>query len=209
MKHMEIPFETVIGRKMLLIGDVRTGKTLATARLLDALLGYVKPEEITLIDLAPSGEGGIGRRVEEYTSSVQRIRLLKPARLNTPRLTGRTAEEVLKLAEENIGVIEPVLREYLESPTEVLLVNDLSMALHAEPPPLVHECIRSCSTFIGNSYYGRRLADDRGSGLSDLERRNLENLLCLIDIVVDMNSAEISVGLDGVEIRVRAVGRHS
>ncbi|MCS7103123.1 MAG: hypothetical protein NZ992_04480, partial [Candidatus Korarchaeum sp.] len=63
MESLRIPSpDLLIGRKTLIVGKIRSGKTKLTAQILSGILSLVKDEEVTVIDLAPEKEG-LGRRL--------------------------------------------------------------------------------------------------------------------------------------------------
>lgn len=176
----------VLGKRVLITGEVGVGKTRLTARLLEEIVEAVGGENVTAIDMAPTTVPGVGARLSAYTDAVKRIRYLAPPVVRAPRLEGRSAEEVLRLAEANRAAIEPLLELYLSSPTPVLVINDLTIYLHAGDVARVVRAMGAAETFLANAYGGTRLSDDKGSGLSERERRLLELLSKLVDLVVKL-----------------------
>ncbi|MEM2187563.1 MAG: hypothetical protein QW407_06520 [Thermofilaceae archaeon] len=180
---IELTVEEILGRRVVIVGERGAGKTRLTARLLEQLASRLGPENITVIDMAPTTVPGVAR-LSAYTSIVQRLRYLAPPTVRAPRLEGRTASEVLRLAEANKVVIEPLLDTFLSDPTPALVVNDLTIYLHAGSLEKLLSCISSAQTFLANAYRGVTLADDKGSGVTERERRLLEEVLRRVDIVV-------------------------
>ena len=180
---MRLSGRDLLGRKVLIIGEVGAGKTRLTASLLEELLRLVGAAEVTVIDMAPPRFAGAGGRLRDYLSA-EGLRYLEPERVVPPRLAGRTAEEVLAHARANYEALRPLVLAYLQRPTKVLVVNDLSIYLHAGPLEDVLSCARAAETFLANSYYGESLANDKGSGVSERERRLVEELAKHMDLVL-------------------------
>ena len=182
MKGLEIG--KLLGRKTLIVGEAGTGKSHLLARILEKMVEALGPEEITVIDMAPFRFSGIGGRLKELTESVNLVRYLTDDRIAPPRLAGRNATEVLKLAERNASLIRPLLHEFLKRPTGILLVNDLTIYLHAGDPLLLEKSLEAAETFVATCYEGERLSDDRGSGITAIERTRLNELKGRVDDVL-------------------------
>lgn len=182
---MRLSGPSVAGLKVLILGEVGAGKTRLTAALLKDLLEVYEAREITVIDMAPPRRGGVGGRLRSYLPEIQ-LRYLEPREIVPPRLTGRTAEEVLALAKANYEAIKPLIRQFSEAPTKVLVINDLSIYLHYGPLDDILACVARAETFLANSYYGRRLEDDKGSGLSARERGAIDALAKHMDLVIHL-----------------------
>ncbi len=172
-------YELLVGKKTLIIGGVRSGKTGLTAEILKSLIDLIG--SLTLMDFAP-GRGGVGLPLSNYMSVENYER---PEGLHAPRIEGRDAEEVLRLAKDNEEKIRPILISFLSRPTDALVINDLTIYLHSGDPDLLLKCINSSKTFIGNAYYGRDF-DDKGSGLNERERALVEELMKRVDLVIKM-----------------------
>ncbi len=157
-----------------------SGKTRHTVEILYALLPR---EGVTVIDMGPERKG-VGLSLARYMNIPDQVRYLRPKSLRAPRLEGRDAKEVLRLARYNLEAIRPFLLTYLEKPTPVLVMNDLSIYLQAGPLEDILNCVRKSSTFLGNAYYGSTLAEDRGSGISRRERILVEELMREMDCVM-------------------------
>lgn len=117
-------------------------------------------------------------------SEMRGLRVYKPVKVFAPRLQGRSSEEVLCMAGENSNQISMVLGLYLERPTPILFINDLTLYLHAGDVGRLRRAIDSAETFIGNAYVGESLGDDWGSGITERERRLLKELEVAMDKVI-------------------------
>ncbi len=179
--HTAIPEKRISSRhttrKILILGDVRTGKTRLTVKLLVNLISLGHGPQISVIDVAPQG-AAVGGRLSEYLPSIEKMvaQYLVPETVYTPRLTGKTGNEVLRLARENARLTEPLFRTYLGNPTPILVVNDLSIYLQAGDTGLILECISTAEMFLGNSYYGV-FFDDKGSGITERERMLVNDII--------------------------------
>ncbi len=177
----------VLGRKLLVVGEVGSGKTRLTAEILEGLIDAGYGECVTVVDMAPPRmPGGIGGRLSECVAQLDRIRYLAPPVVYPPRMAARSPEELLWMARRNAEAIEALLNAYLEDPSEILVMNDLSLYLHAGDVGVLLECIRVCRTLVANAYYGRRLAEDLGTGISARERRLVELLVGEVDLVLHL-----------------------
>lgn len=187
MESLRVPSpELLMGKRTLIVGKVRSGKTRLTAQILNGMLSSVRGEDITVIDLAPE-KGGLGAKLIDYIELPEGSRYLRPELVHAPRLEGRDSEEVLKLAELNESIIKPLLFIFLREPTKVLVINDLTIYLHAGDLGLLLDCINSSETFLGNAHYGRDF-DDKGSGLNERERELVEELMRRVDVVLKLSS---------------------
>jgi len=146
---------------------------------------------LTVIDIAPRSqehEGrSVGGRISEYTEAYMQVRYLSPERVETPRFRADTPEELLSLVENNVENIRPLLQEYIENPTPILMVNDVSIIFQCGSDDLIMRALDACETFIANGYHGDSLAEDLGTGVSRIERDLMERLASRMDVVVDLH----------------------
>ncbi len=162
--------------RILIVGESGAGKTRLTHKILLALSAIASGRRITVVDMAPDYRG-VGRPMPPVPGA----RVLR-ARLYAPRLMSHgDCDKAWRLARENARVTTSMLQEYLESPTPVLSINDLSIHLHAGDPRLLVEAIEASTVFVGNSYMGERLRDE--CGLWEREARGLEELGRVVDLV--------------------------
>lgn len=172
-----------LGRKTLLTGDVGSGKTRFLVEFLKFLIENGYSDDVTIIDIAPSRIHGVGGAIREYTEHVLMVRYLRGERIWAPRLIGKNREEILKYAEENRISIEPLIDMYLSNPTKILLVNDLTIYLHAGDVTRIIELIHIAETFMATAYEGEKLKDDKNSGITERERKLLDILKEKVDII--------------------------
>jgi len=185
-------FADLLGKRTLILGDIRSGKTRLTASLLREAMALGFTTEITIIDMAPKStlvKGlRIGGRLFEPSKRPEGVRYLAPGRVETPRLTAKSGEELLKLVEENRKRIHPLLKNYISKPTPILFTNDLSLCLQSGDIKTLHDTMQAAGTFIGNGYYGNTLADDFSTGISARERELMDQLAVTMDIQIRLTA---------------------
>jgi CO dehydrogenase nickel-insertion accessory protein CooC1 len=184
---MQLKGGEILGKKVLLLGEAGSGKTKLAAQLLRELMVLVNPEEITVIDLAPQRVGEIGGKLTDYVNIDSRIRYLSPENVYTPRLAGASPKQVLHYAELNRKNMEPLLNKFIRNVTEVLVLNDVTLYLHSGKLETVLKCVRLANTFLTTAYYGSKLAEDLGTGISSKEKQLADKLATSMDLTVKIN----------------------
>lgn len=140
--------------------------------------------QITVIDMAPEqvflNDSAIGGKI--LKPGEFKIRYLDAGDVKTPRLSARSPDELLELAEHNRRTIEGMLNFFIDSPTRILFINDVSLYLQRGSLDLLWSALEKADTAIVNGYYGEKLQDDLGTGVSKRERRLMEKLAAKVDI---------------------------
>jgi energy-coupling factor transporter ATP-binding protein EcfA2 len=180
----------ILGKKVLILGEAGSGKTRLAAKLFQELAMLISPEEITVIDLAPRKVGGIGGKLTDYVEISSDVRYLSPKNVYTPRLAGRSFEQVLHYAQSNRENMEPLLNKFIQNPTRVLIINDVTLYLHLGKLETVLSCLRLANTFLATAYYGSKLANDLGTGISANERQLVDKLARFLDLTVKIDQLE-------------------
>jgi hypothetical protein len=180
-KELQLRGRDIVGKRVLILGEVSSGKTVLLAGLLKELMGILDKGEITVIDFAPRQVGEIGGKMSVYMDSINGVKYLSPKMVCTPRLSGRSSQEVLRYAELNRERMEPLLSGFIERATKVLILNDVTLYLHAGRLEKILNCMELTETFLATAYYGSRLAENHGSGISVREKRLVEKLVSYMD----------------------------
>jgi hypothetical protein len=184
-------FKQCLGRKVLILGDVGTGKTKMTADLLSEAIETGYAPEITIIDMAPATMTVQGRRIggrlSEAVTMPKMLRYLSPAKVETPRLSAAGADHLFALAKANHDAIVPPLRQFLAEPSPILFVNDVSIYFQSGSPDILFEAVEKAETFVANGYYGQYLAADYGTGVSRRERELMDLLAAKMDEVINLS----------------------
>jgi len=187
-KKLQLKSKEILGKKVLILGEAGSGKTRLAAKLLREFMTLVNPEKITIIDLAPQRAGEIGGKITNYLNMPSEVKYLSPKNVYTPRLAGKSPEQVLSYAELNRKNMEPLLREFIRNATEVLVLNDVTLYLHSGELENVLKCAKLAKTFLATAYYGSKLANDLGTKISSRERKLTDELATFMDLVVKINS---------------------
>ncbi len=170
--------EELLDRRTLIIGDINTGKTHATIRILTDWITANPTPLMTVLDLAPEPVRGIGGRLALPPGFNGRYLF---ADIVPPRLTGRTPDEITRLAAANARAAEPLVAEILSQPHPFLIVNDATLYLQAGDYRRFAAIIQSAATVLINAYYGESLGDHP---ISRRERRLTERLMQDCDRVI-------------------------
>lgn len=188
--RMKLNGKTIFGKKVLILGETGSGKTKLAARLLKELTTLVDPEKITVIDLAPRKVGTIGGKLIDYVNVSSKVRYLSPKNVYTPRLAGRSREQVLHYACLNKKNMEPLLNMFIQNPTEALIINDITLYLHLGKLQTILDCVALAKTVVTTAYYGLKLANDLGTGISAKERQLTDKLAKFLDLTVNIDNPE-------------------
>jgi hypothetical protein len=179
-----------LGKKVLITGDLGSGKTGLLAKLLDEAINSKQGAKITVIDMAPGkrdvGSHTIGKTLREYLKNLDLVQYMAPKNVYAPRLDGSSKQQVEKLALANAKNIGALFDEFMEKRSKILFINDATLFLHRGELAKLFKVISKCSTFVANGYRGKFPADDMGTGISRRERRLLDKLQKSMDIVIEL-----------------------
>ncbi len=163
-----------------------------TAGLLDEAVEQGYSGEITVIDMAPETEvfegRSIGGRLPELTDACRQVRYLSPKKVETPRLRAKTPGELLRMARFNEERIKSLLDKYLERPSPILFINDVSIYLQSGSIDQILLSADKARTFVANGYYGEQLSADLGTGISERERALMDALASEMDLVISLQA---------------------
>jgi len=182
-----LSFKAIIGKKVLIIGEVGTGKTAVMAGLLRQAFSLGLSNEISIIDFAPPRQKvkyvWIGGRLKELIEVPKDVKYFAPRRVEAPRCRARDAQELMRLAKLNAQSMTSIIYDYLRDPTPIVFINDVSLLFQAGELDPVLRVLRECETAIINGYYGEALREDLGTGVSKRERELIEKLAEVVDTV--------------------------
>ena len=187
---MQAELESLIGKKVLVEGDVGSGKTAYAHRLIRQALDLADVGDVIVIDMAPRrrrvGKRFVGGRLKMPKGSAPRIEYSSPDQVFAPRLEGKNGKEVQELARANASELEKILEPILKRKKRMLFINDLTMFLHAGDVGLLIDAISETETFIGTAYKGKFLSNEKGSGITSRERTLLEKIEKCMDLVISL-----------------------
>ena len=179
---MSVPplsFEDAIGRMTLILGDINSGKTTLTRSILTEFCRRGLSERIAVLDLAPdipagaAAEKGLpgagGKLLPPEGCSI----LYLSGHFAAPRLASKTEEEALGKARRNRRIMGRLFRRLKNCPREILVVNDISMALQAGTTASLIRVLATAGTVVANGYRGERLG---GGKLTAREKARMTQL---------------------------------
>ena len=168
-----INLEDYLSRKTLILGDVNTGKTTLTKKVLEALCRRDLGGRIAIVDMAPEvpeklakekGLPGVGGKL---TPPEGHDIIYLAGHYDPPRLSSRTEEDAMEKAKQNRRISEGLFRKLDGQLRDILLVNDVSMYLQAGTTENLTRWLDQAETVIANGYWGERLG---GGTLTERER---------------------------------------
>ena len=161
---MPAPGAGCLGKRILVIGDVNSGKTTLCKRWLSELCQQGLGTRIALIDMAPTishelalKRGIVGAGGELRAPKGSQVLDLR-AHLEPPRLSSRSESEALEKAERNAQLIDALLHR-LEPQRDILFINDVTLFLQARSAASLIESagLDRRTTLFVNGYRGERL----------------------------------------------------
>lgn len=180
-----------LGKRTLIVGDVNTGKTTLTRKILEALCHEGLGNRILVLDLAPrvpkelasrAGLEGVGGELHVPDGS-QALYMRPP--LVAPRLSAGTPDEAMALADKNRLAVERFMELADTSNRDILFINDASLYLQAGSARRLVDFMGGFSTVVANGYMGERLG---GGPLSSRERSQMEALSGSFDRVIRLGT---------------------
>ncbi|MEM2843186.1 MAG: hypothetical protein QXZ53_04835 [Candidatus Bathyarchaeia archaeon] len=195
-------FLEFLGKKTLIIGEVKSGKTKFTAELIKEAIKLGYKSKIAVVDLAPKiksfSKEFIGAPLTNYIKINSSIMYLKPE-VKAPRIEGKSKKEILRIAEENVKLIEEAFNEFLRNPKEILFINDVSLYLHKGNLNKLFSILSKPETSILNGYYGVYFNNDLGSGISLREKTLMMKLAESMDLIIEMKTFKpLKISLEGL-----------
>ncbi len=183
----KVQLEKFMGKSTLIVGGINTGKTRLSKMILDEFCAHSLGRSIAVIDMAPEipretalkrGLQGVGGTL--IPPEEQGVLYLK-AKIKPPRLSSKSEEQAILIANENIPVIERLFQIYMQSRRHILFINDISLYLQAGSTARMTNYLKKAQTIVANGYLG----DELGKGpLSEKEAREMKALAKYFDAVI-------------------------
>ena len=190
----------IAGRRILITGEVNTGKTTLAGELMNTLCSRGLSSRMAVIDMAPEipeeialrrGMKGVGGRLAPAGGEGV-LYLAVP--LRPPRLSAGTEEEALSIAAENRELIDGLFARFRTGHRDILFINDVSMYVQAGRAEDLLRWIAGTPTVVANGYYGRRL----GTGVLSLrEAGEMEKLIASFPFHVSLPGQSLEEVLEG------------
>ena len=180
----KLDFNSLRGLHTLIYGDTNTKKTFYTSKFVQFLLESkgVSPKNISILDFAPNlttvRNLKIGGKIRDFYENSAKCRNISfKGEIIPPRLNSSNKTELYRNACENFKKTSKILNSFIEEPTSILIINDISIYLHMGSLELLLKAINNSTTFFGNSYYGSSIKKDFATLFSRREKRQVENLI--------------------------------
>ena len=180
----KLDLNILVGKKTLIYGETNTGKTFYTAKFIQYLLEIKKinPKDISILDFAPKlasfNNLKIGGRIQDYfENSVKCNNITFKGEIIPPRLKANNKKEIYSNICHNFNKIYEIIEIYNSSPSQVLIINDISIYLHLGSNKYLINTINKAVTFFGNSYYGSSISSKFSKQISIKEKRKVESLI--------------------------------
>ena len=188
---IECSFNELREKKTLIVGEVGTGKTVLTRRLLFEALDQVS-DIITVLDFAPPAQKVKDVNIGGYLleDSHPKVNRLYSKLIKTPRLSAEDKYEIIRLASYNRKITDSLITKFLDAPTNTLFINDASIHLQQGKLQLLLDAIKKSSTVVANGYMGTTLTPDHGSGISRRENSLMRKLAVEIDKMIKLDQKE-------------------
>ncbi|MFW6121675.1 MAG: hypothetical protein ACOC80_12380 [Petrotogales bacterium] len=188
---MTLSFRDIKNKKLLILGDVGSGKTQLLIKLLKQAFHH--SNRITILDFAPPtkfiNDMKVGGRINERMELPSTVVYLYPEKVETPRLTAtrvNSAKLLLKLAQMNAKKMSILIDEFLNAPTSILFINDISLLFQSGGFEPIEKLLEITNTVIITGYYGSKLEEDLGTGVSKRERTLMEKLSKQMDLIINL-----------------------
>jgi len=172
----------LMGRKTLIVGPVKSGKTKLLSKIIKDLLKLGLKNDIIVLDFSPSKLPGIGGPLNQYLH-INDINYIHPNGIRAPRLEGKDSDEVIRFAENNCRLLDKYIDIALDSKHKIIIINDIIIYLHRGSLEKIVKLIKKSDTFIATAYYGSDF-DDKGSKLNKREMMIVEKLMDIVDEVI-------------------------
>lgn len=171
-------YHQFLNRKTAIVGEVQSGKTQLTQRILRELMSLVEGP-VAVLDLAPERTLGLGGKLH-LPLTQERIAHFSPM-IRAPRLTGHSPEAIWQIAKENFEKIESCFHLMQKQSWSLIVINDVTLYLHQGQAEKLLRQVALAPTIVLNGYFGRFFGS---SAFSRREREEMTKLLLACDHII-------------------------
>ncbi len=174
---LNFSIKDIFREKIIITGDVGVGKTRLLAKMVDDVVKKQnKAKDIVVLDFAPNIplDYKIASSISNYCTMLKSTKYIHPLGLTAPRLMSKSPKELIQSAKKNARIIKPLIEKTILNPPEALFIDDLTIYLQSGNPEIILELIRKVQTFASTAYKGNRLDNDKGTGITLNEKKNLD-----------------------------------
>ncbi len=183
----ELPYDKIIGKKLLIFGESNTGKTELTSKILSFIRTHPDIGTIFVLDLGPERfqiqSIEYGGKLTDYDEKVKDDSKVYfyTYPIIPPRSYSSNTSEVYKNCLKNFSLIH---NDFIITIDKILgqkgkyelIINDLTIFLHLGSYFPLLKILKTNQTVVVNAYYGEKLANDFGSNISWRERMIVQAL---------------------------------
>ena len=175
----QIHGEDCFGKKVLILGDVNTGKTTLCRSILEDFCRLGLGRKIAIVDLAPhipeelGSEKGLAGVGGSLTPPAGCGVMYMADRLDAPRLSSSSEAEAMAKARANREIIGELFCCMDAEGREILFVNDVTMYLQAGTAEDLIARFGLADTLVVNGYLGESLG---GGELTIRERAETDKI---------------------------------
>ena len=151
METEMIDITPYMNKRTLILGDINSGKTEKTVRILQEFIRAGYSEEVAVLDLSPEPVNGVGGKMPPPSDGAI---VYLTANIIAPRITGRTEKHIRDLARQNARAIDMLFAELKKHEKKILFVNDATLYFHAGNLAIFLKMLEGAATQIINAYRG-------------------------------------------------------
>ena len=170
-----IDIHPYVNRRTLILGDVNSGKTARTRKILSSFSAAGHTKDMAVLDLAPDSIEGVGGKMN-VSADIGLLYLTAP--ITAPRLMGKDESHIQLLARENARLIEGLFNQLQKNRKKILFVNDVTLYLHAGDFAELIGLLETADTCVINAYHGKTF---KPSAVTFRERQLIKKLIDACD----------------------------
>ena len=173
--------------RTLIAGDVGAEKTGLLLKLLNEAVDDTR-EKITVLDFASPETASKGENYGKPLSGTQapNVKVISSRLIKATLHSAKSADDLIRLADYNLKITRSLLGQYLESPTSILFVNEVSVHLLRGTLKRLWDCLRKAETVLASGYMGGRTLEDYGTGIFKRENLLMRRLSAKMDRTINL-----------------------